>query len=488
MQRGPGPIERPREDELALYGLGALMMLFFFLGLAWILFADNIPWADSDFYFRGAKSIADGGGYSHPFKADNPPTAFHPVGYPWLLAQLWQLLRLDTAGCDVGSWPDFAGCGSMIQAGQVFNLLLATANIGLVFTLASILRNSRIALLAALLYALIPSRFFFTSALMSEESFVTLVLLGLIMVALSVRRPRWFYATAAGFGLAIGAATFIRPLGVILLPLPLLLVFGHVVSPRRLVQYVLLAAVVASALIIPWELRNTRELGGPSVLISNNGGINLWIGCHLDSNGKLDASGQWEDWWGETRPASINTPDERFNDEEAQRLALECMRKEPFAFAKLSLIKALYTFREDWTYVSKWALNRDLPEGNAQPVVSDAVEDPMRYFANGVYFALLPLAAIGAIATFGTPAAHRGLLGVSFALLAVVPLVFFGEPRFHVPLFPMLTIWSAEGLVVVWRGLHAGRPSPAVAPVSPREADRTAPGVAYEWTEEPWPR
>jgi hypothetical protein len=323
---------------------------------------------------------------------------------------------------------------------------------------------------------------------MSEESFVTLVLLALIMVALSVRRPRWFYVTAVGFGLAVGAATFIRPLGVILLPLPLLLVFGHVVSLRRLVQYVAVAAVFAAMLIVPWEARNARELGGPSVLISNNGGINLWIGCHLDSNGNLDASGHWEDWWGTSRPASINTPDERFNDEEAQRLALDCMRAHPFGFAKLSLIKGLYTFREDWTYVSKWALNRDLPEGNAQPVVSSAVEDPMRYFANGVYFALLPLAAIGALATFGTPAAHRGLLGVSFALLGVVPLVFFGEPRFHVPLFPMLTIWSAEGLVVVWRGLQAGRPSPVPASTARREGDRASSGVTYEWTEESWPR
>ena len=458
---------------------------FFALALAWVIFADGVPWADADFYFRGAKSIADGDGYSHPFRGEGGPTAFHPVGYPWLIAQVWRLLQIDTAACDVSSWPELSGCGSMIQAGQVVNVLLATVNIGLVFALGTLLRSPRIGLLAAALFALIPSRLFYTAALMSEEAFVTAVLIALLMVAASVRWPRWFYATAICFGLAIGAAAYIRPLGIVLLVLPMLLVFSHVVSVQRLVQYTLIAAVIAGALILPWELRNDRELGGPSVLISNNGGINLWIGCHLDSNGKLDASGHWEDWWGATRPASINTPDERFNDEEAQRLALECMREEPLAFARLSLIKGLYTFREDWTYVSKWSLNRDLPEGEARPVVSGAVEEAMSYLANGVYLALLPLAAIGGIGTLSRAAPYRGLIAVSLALLALIPLAFFGEPRFHVPLFPMITIWAAEGLTVVWRGLRSERRFGYLAET---HTTRGPGNVPVDWREEPWPR
>lgn len=476
--------KRPEPDRLVEYGLPALMVAFFLLGLAWVFFANNVPWADADFYFRGAKSMADGNGYSHPFTADHAPTAFHPVGYPWLLSHVWQLLRLDTGACDTSAWPAFEGCGAMLQAGQLTNLLLATMNIGLVFALGTLLKNARTGLLAAALYTLIPSRFFYTSALMSEEAFVTAILLALIAVAASVRYPRWFYATAVGFGLAVGAATYIRPLGIVLLVLPLLLVFSHVVTPRRLVVYTLLAAVLAGALILPWEVRNQREMGGPSLLISNNGGINLWIGCHLNSSGNLDASGHWEDWWGANRPASINTSDERFNDEEAQRLAVDCMRAEPFAFARLSLIKGLYTFREDWTYVSKWALNRDLPEDNERPVVSSSVEDALAYLANGVYLLLVPLAAIGGVATFLAPAPHRGLIGVSFALLALIPLAFFGDPRFHVPLFPMMSIWAAEGLAVVWRGL---RSEPRFGAIARPQGD-AATNVPIEWREEPWPR
>jgi len=377
----------------------------------------------------------------------------------------------------------------------VLNVLLGALNIVLVFTLAALLKGPqtglRVALLSAAVFTLIPSRLLFTSALMSEESFVTLVLLALIMLVLSVRRPRQIWLTAAGFGLAVGACAFIRPLGIVLLALPLLLLFGNVVSLKRTVQYLLIAGTVVAAMLIPWEMRNAREVGGPSLIVSNNGGINLWIGCHLDANGKLASNGEWMDWWSGNAPASLNTDDELKNDEEAQRLALECMREQPFAFARLSLVKTLYTFREDFTYVGKWSLNYDLPEQPMEPIVSDAAADSLRYLLNSVYIALLPLAVLGGLATLFVPSVYRGLLGASFALLALIPLLFFGEPRFHMPLYPMMSIWAADGLLIIARGLRGLR-QPGHPPWAPERATAGASGEAsgkpYNWREQPWLR
>lgn len=480
------PVEERQDDSKVWLGLGAIVLAFLLGGLVWVWFADNIPWADADFYFRSARFIADGEGYSHPFKAGHPPTAFHPVGYPWLLAQVWTVLGINAARCDPGTWPELTGCDALIQAGQVTNVFLGAINIVLVFTLAALLKGPqvglRVALLSAVIFAVIPSRLLYTSALMSEESFVTLILVALIMLVLSVRRPRWMWLTAVGFGLAVGAAAYIRPLGVVLLPLPLLLYWGHVVSLRRILQFLAVATAIAAVLILPWELRNQRELGGPSLIISNNGGINFWIGCHLDANGKLAANGQWMDWWSGDAPASLNTPDERANDEEAERLALECMRKQPFAFARLSLVKALYTFREDFTYVGKWSLNYDLPERPVSPIVSDAVVDSLRYLLNSVYIALLPLALIGGIGSLFVPSVHRGLLGASFAMLALIPLLFFGEPRFHMPLFPIMSIWAADGILIVLQGLRSMRGERAYA------AADVASSQPYTWKEQPWLR
>jgi hypothetical protein len=450
----------PRDDAKIRVGLGAIVLIFLGAGLAWVWFAHNIPWADADFYFRSAKLMAEGHGYSHPFKAGNPPTAFYPVGYPWLLAHLWNALGINTTKCDPSTWPKLSGCDALIKAGQVTNVVLASLNIVLVFMLAALLKGPQggrhIALLSALIFAIIPGRLIYTSALMSEESFVTLVLIALMLLALSVRRPSLFWPTAAGFGLAVGAAAFIRPLAVVLLPLPILLYWGHVVSMRRIVQFLVIASVVFAAVILPWEVRNQRELGGAG-FISNNGGINLWIGCHLDEKGKLAANGQWMDWWSGRAPASLNTSDERKNDTQAERLALQCMRKQPLAFARLSLVKALYTFREDFTYVSKWSLNYQLPDRPVAPIVSPATTDALRYLLNGVYIALLPLAALGAIGSLFVPSAHRGFLGASFVLLALIPLIFFGEPRYHVPVLPILSIWAADGILIAARGLRAMR-------------------------------
>ena len=479
------PQPRREEDLTPIWvGLIAIISLFLAFGLAWVLFADNIPWADADFYFRGAKSLAEGEGYRHPFRADHPPTAFHPVGYPWFLAHVWRLFGIDTSGCVVSSWPELRGCDTMIQAGQIANLLLATLNISLVFALGTLMKGPRIGLLSAMLFAIIPSRFLFTSAIMSEESFVALVLLALIMVVLSVRRQDWAWATAIGFGLAVGMAAFIRPLGIVLLALPLVLLFSHAISLRVAFTQLAIGAFVAFAILLPWEIRNHNEVGGWS-LVSNNGGINLWIGCHLDHHGRLDSNGQWMDWWSGEAPRSLNTPDERANDSEAQRLALECMREQPFAFARLSLVKALYTFREDWTYVNKWALNYRLPERPVQPIVSEEAIDALTYLTNGVYLVLLPLAAVGAITTLFAPSVYRGLLGAAFAVLALIPLAFFGEPRFHVPLFPMMSIWAAEGIWVVARGLRSASREAVEAPVRQEVRERAVP---YEWREEPWLR
>lgn len=446
----------PQEEDTTYlwWGLAAILGFFLLFGLAWVAYADNIPWADADFYFRGAKSIAEGKGYLHPFKEGHPPTAFHPVGYPWLLAHMWNLFGVETTNCNVGSWPNLTGCDSMIQSGQMLNVALASLNIGLVFVLAWLLRGPRIALLAAFLYAIIPSRLLFTSALMSEESFVSLVLLALIMVVLGVKQQNWVWLTAVGFGLAVGAGAFIRPLGIVLLPLPLVLLFSNAVSPRIALTQVVVGTVVAVAVLYPWTMRNHREIGGWN-LVSNNGGINLWIGCHLNRKGELASNGQWMDWWSGDAPPSINTPDERANDAKAQDLALECMRKQPLAFARLALVKGLYTFAEDWTYVSKWSLNYRLPERGTHKIVSAEVIDSLTYLVNGVYLLLLPLAAVGGIATLFAPSIYRGLLGAAFLALALVPLLFFGEPRFHVPLLPMMSIWAADGVIIVARGLRS---------------------------------
>ena len=99
------------------WSLAGLLAVYFTFGLLWIAFADNVPWADADFYFRGAKSMADGNGYSHPFRSGHPPTAFHPVGFPWLLAHVWQLLGVDTASVDHGPSRNFEVHQAIMKAG-----------------------------------------------------------------------------------------------------------------------------------------------------------------------------------------------------------------------------------------------------------------------------------------------------------------------------------------------------------------------------------
>jgi hypothetical protein len=152
------------------------------------------------------------------------------------------------------------------------------------------------------------------------------------------------------------------------------------------------------------------------------------------------------------------------------------------AFARLSLLKALYTFREDWEYVSKWSINHQLPDRPRDAIISDGSEEAFGYLSNAVYLTLLPLAVVGALAFFFSPSAFRGVIGAAFAALAFVPLAFFGEPRFHVPLFPMMSIWAAEGIFIVLHGLRS------VGRQHHEEPESPAAGQPLQWREEPWLR
>jgi 4-amino-4-deoxy-L-arabinose transferase-like glycosyltransferase len=316
---------------------------------------------------------------------------------------------------------------------------------------------------------------------MSEEAFVTAVLLALIAVVLGTRREDWIWATSIAFGFAIAAAVFIRPLGIVLLPVPLALLLSQQVKPKIALTHAAIGALLVLAILTPWTIRNHNQVGGWN-LISNNGGINLWIGCHLNPDGGIASNGKWMDWWSGDAPAEINTSDERANDRQAQSLALECMREEPFAFARLSLLKGLYTFREDWEYVSKWSINHDLPERPREAIVGRPAEEAFGYLSNSVYIALLPLAVIGGAAFFLSSSIYRGVIGAAFAGLALVPLAFFGDPRFHVPLFPIMSIWAAGGISIVVHGLRT------VGQQEKAHTNTGDPVRAFDWRQEPWLR
>lgn len=204
---------------------------------------------------------------------------------------------------------------------------------------------ARAALLLAVLY---PTQIFYTELLYSELLFTALLLAGtdLLLGAAETRR-RWVAVAAAG--VCFGLASLVKTQGLLL---PGLLVAGALVLRRIGFRQAVLTGLVAYAACLavtaPWTMRNWEVLGQP-VLISTNGGFNLYMG-----------NNPWNRWGNYMWPAppefteateNLNIlkaiPDELALNAKLNRLAMDYIRDNPVEAAKRIPYKLYQFFRFD---------------------------------------------------------------------------------------------------------------------------------------------
>jgi 4-amino-4-deoxy-L-arabinose transferase-like glycosyltransferase len=257
-------------------GVALATLLGLALRLAYADGATNIPGGgDDDWYHAVANLVADGHGFTSPFRAVGlalvptngaaPPTAFHPPLFPLVLAGVSLLggrsyAAHQTAGCVLGA-----------LAVPVMALLVRR------------LAGERAGLFAAAVTAVSLPLIANESVLMSE-SLYTATLAGALLAAVVLRdRPSPWRALALGAAVALAALT--RSEALLLLPLLALpLLWRH----WRLLA---LAALGAALLIAPWTARNWVRFGQP-VLISTNDGT-VFAGANAPSTYHGPLAGFW---------------------------------------------------------------------------------------------------------------------------------------------------------------------------------------------------
>ncbi|HKP63912.1 MAG TPA: hypothetical protein VJV78_44565 [Polyangiales bacterium] len=236
------------------------------LRLAWALIFDPNPVNDGKWYFARSTEIAQGLGY----QVSGLPTAYWPVGYPAFLGLVFRLFT-----------PELA-------AMRMAQVVLAGATLFCIAFVARRLTGSRLAgNLALLLFAFYPTDIAYTSIMLSELSFNTWMMLGF---AIGLSAYRWpLRVGAAGVWFALAALT--RPLG-LLLPAWLGLLGPWTSWRTRIVVTVGVGAALCAALA-PWWIRNANAFGA-FVPVSNNGGINLFIGNNPRAHGAYRFDGKVE--------------------------------------------------------------------------------------------------------------------------------------------------------------------------------------------------
>jgi 4-amino-4-deoxy-L-arabinose transferase-like glycosyltransferase len=393
---------------------------------AWTAYADRAPQGLNDpvFYSLYSDELADGNGY---VRFTGEKTAYYPVGYPATVA------ALKKAG-------DTFGWGRSIFSVKMMNGMFGAITVLLVFLLASRIFDRRVGVVAGLLEAVFPSQVYYGGTILSEAEFAMLVVAALLVL---VWKPwsrdgmPWQQLFLAG--VLLSAATMVRGI-TLMFPLVLLgvWVFWLRSKKRAIVQALIVWAGIA-VLIVPWSIRNTVVFGhvtGPST----NVGDDLCIGNYLGAQGAFTLNGKCFEG-DEGLPAQEV---ESRRNRRGVRIAIEDVLSDPFRMPKLIGQKAYWLlYRDDDGLIAAESYGKDV-------FIPEYRRDVLSFAANAIYYATACLMILGVLAVALSRDPRRLFVVLSMLYVLAIPLVFFGDPRFHFPAIPLAVIIAAATIVTVW--------------------------------------
>jgi 4-amino-4-deoxy-L-arabinose transferase-like glycosyltransferase len=366
---------------------------------------DRTPQFDEVEYLDLATRLAAGEGY---VDETGRPVAFWPVGYPAVLSLMFRL----------------AGPSSVVGVG--LQVALSVAACLLLSIVGSRVLGPGPGRLAGLMLAIYPTHVMYSTLHLTEPLFM-LLLLGVASCLFLGDKQRLAWLCFGG--LLFGLAVLTRPL---ILPLGVALPFALHRSGQRIGKTLLATAVVVAMTLItilPWLWRN-HELSGRWTTVTTSGGYNFWVGNNPAARG------------GYVHPDDIKVSlqdDDGYDWHRGYRLGWEWIRENP-ATAALSMplkISHLVALETDGVLWNLKGFDR------APPLLLVVF---LLLVANVTYVGVLATASLALMNRPDLPLMGRFTVLLCGYMLAIV-LIFFGDPRFHLPLIPFFLLSSASMFV-----------------------------------------
>ena len=393
------------------YATAAMLLLAagLVLRVAWAMLVPVVPISDSVAYDTFATNLATHGVYGW---TPGAPSSFWPVGTSAIYAALYWVF------------------GHHFAPIVVLNLLLSTLIVLQTMWLARLFFDDQTAVVAGCILAMWPTQIAYVTILASELPFTLLTLLGMcVWYSPSLSKS----ARGCTSGLAFAAASYVRPIALLL---PAVLWLTDLLDLRKfreqLLVFVLAVAVIAGC-IAPWSIRNMK-LYHHFMLISSDGGVALWIGNNPSSNGTHTPM-----------PDSVDRLNEYERDKQLGEVALRYIINRPLDFVFRTIKKAiLLHFNE--TIAVHWNA------GGIKQRFGEGAILPLKVLMQTYWSLVLLLAAIGFTELVRNVGFMRALFHPILApwiYFSAVYAVMLVQDRYHFPSDPYIAILAAIASVKI---------------------------------------
>jgi 4-amino-4-deoxy-L-arabinose transferase-like glycosyltransferase len=388
--------------QLFTSNIKIILILALLVRVIWACLIPVDPVSDSFLYNEFAKSIASGNGYAYP---SGEITVYWPVGTSAIYAILFKLF------------------GVSFVPIVVFNVLIGLLIVWLTYEIAQHHFGKNTAQIAALLVACWPILIQFTTILASELIFILFVLAAIYIWGTKKLSP---VIRAVIWGALICAATYVRPTALPLLAILPALDWLAEGKFKACVLSFFVAAITAALLFAPWVYRNLQQFGEP-VLVSANGGVNLWMGNNPESNG------------GYNELPNLQFKNEVVRDQYFKGVAIKFIKDNPQGYLKLAALRAVITYKAE-TIGIVW--NGYLEKNVGKPKLL-----AMKLVSSLYWWLMLALAGLGIYKGFKNKKIkifHPLLIVLAFFF--VFPILTVAQDRYHLPINPFLAMFAAYAL------------------------------------------
>jgi 4-amino-4-deoxy-L-arabinose transferase-like glycosyltransferase len=234
------------------------------------------------------------------------------------------------------------------------------------------------------------------------------------------------------FGVVLGVSVLVRPFSVWFLVGLFAAALAVGAGWRKALLVTLVPTLVVVAMSVPWIIRNEVRMHA-FVPTSTNTGDTLCLDRNLTAQGGF----RFADHDGCVDPNLPEVPRNNGNTRKAISFVIHHPAREALQIVRRARIE--FDSDSDGLFATQ-----SLGGG---PALGSSLYKALSSIADWYFFVMVGLALLGLPLLFrGTPTPERRIVFVAFASLFVIPLLLWGNQRFHVPLLPFLALFASATL------------------------------------------